>query len=544
MRVRRFLSLRLPLIAALLLALPVAAQAPAEGVDVEGTEGQPPEGEPIPAEPASLDRIRAALDAIGGFGDVELSEQAGVIRLRGSVAQPSARQAAQKVAERAAPEALYIANGIEVVAAETESGPDETLAVDDTDSATEGLLRRILSAVPQLSDVTIDVEGGVVHLRGVTKDDQALERAVEIVREQEGVLYVDNAVSTDTTIGEQVRGTLDDLAHRSKDLIGKLPVAGIALLVVLLFGFIAKKVASSGLGSRLFGDSPLVRQVVARLLATLILIGGLLLALDIVGATGAVGAVLGTAGIVGLAVGFAFKDIVENYLAGILLAFHRPFAAGDFVDISGTQGKVVRLASRETILMTLAGNHVQIPNSEVFKASMTNYTRNPKRRFDFMVGIGTSEELARAQKLGVAALEKMEGVMNDPAPFAFVEGFADSSMTVHYYGWVDQAQFDFGKVKSEAIRQVKRALDKAGIDLPNPIYEVDVYTEQGKRAKHLAKEQTVEPEAAPHDLAVDHEIDRQIAEDPEAQKRDLLDKGAKDKGALKDEGAKPAAARG
>ncbi|MAQ19856.1 MAG: hypothetical protein CMN30_34265 [Sandaracinus sp.] len=514
------------LASASLLAAPVAAQAPgADDVppdEVAADAGVPDAGSP---DDAALARIREALDAIGGFDDVELSQRAGVIQLRGTVAQPSARQAAQRVAERAAPDALYIANGIEVVAAESPED-SESLAVDDSDSDIEGLLRRILSQVPELGDVTVDVEGGIVHLAGTTKDEGALERAVEIVREQEGVLYVDQKVTVDTTLGEQVQGTMNELWLRSKALVGRLPAFAIALLIVILFAFVSKKIASSGLGSRIFGETPLVRQVVARLLATVLLVLGILLALDVVGATSAVGAVLGTAGIVGLAVGFAFKDIVENYLAGILLAFHRPFAAGDFVDIAGTKGKVVRLASRETILMTLEGNHVQIPNSEVFKATMTNYTRNPKRRFDFEVGIGTSEELASAQKLGVAAMERMNGIMNDPAPFAFVEGFADSSMTVHYYGWVDQKEFDWGKVKSEAIRQVKRALDEAGIDLPNPIYEVDVYTEQGKRAKHLEKDRTVEPEAAPHDLAVDHEIDRQIAEDPEAQKRDLLDEGA------------------
>ena len=522
-------SLTLAMFLGASLASVVVAQAPDAGVAPSPGDAGVAASDPLEAnhEPNAVERIEAALEAIGGFDQVHVSEEAGVIRLRGEVALPSARQAAERVAERAAPEALYVANGIEVVADEEEDGDNGSLAVDDTDSAIAGTLRRILGQVPDLEKVELYVAGGVVHLRGTTRSEEALERAVEIARGQDGVLYVDEGVTVKTTVGEQVHGTLDELAERGKDFLGKLPVAGIALLVLILAAFLAKRLAGSRVGTRLFSDRPLIQQVVARLMATFLLIGGVLLALEIMGATGAVGAVLGTAGIVGLAVGFAFKDIVENYLAGILLAFHRPFAAGDYVTIADTSGKIIRLASRETILMTLEGNHVQIPNAEVFKASMTNFTRNPKRRFDFTVGIGTSEELASAQKLGVAALLGMEGVMEDPEPFAWVEGFADSSMTVHYYGWVDQRTHDWGKVKSEAIRQVKRALDKAGIDLPNPIYEVDVYTEEGKRAKHLDKERTVEPAAAPHDLSVDHEIDKQIAEDPDAQKPDLLDEGAK-----------------
>ncbi|MBO6937413.1 MAG: mechanosensitive ion channel [Deltaproteobacteria bacterium] len=498
-----------------------------------GALAQPEEPEAVEAEevpeettPDPLDRIRAALEAIGGFEHVTVSEQAGVIQLQGEVARPSARQAAQQVAERAAPNALFVANGIEVVAPAEDAEEDESLAVDDTDSDIEGSLRRILSGIPELATLRLDVDGGIVHLRGTTKDEESLERAIVLIREREGVIYVDAEVEVKTSISEQIQGAFADLKTKAKRMVGKLPVAGIGVLLFLIALFISRKVARSKVGSRVFGETPLMRQVVARLLGTLIMIGGILLALDIMGATGAVGAVLGTAGIVGLAVGFAFKDIVENYLAGILLAFHRPFAAGDFIEVGGTSGKVIRLAARETILMTLEGNHVQIPNSQVFKSSTTNYTRNPKRRLDFVVGIGTGEELARAQTLGVDALAKMKGTMDDPVPFAWVEGFGDSSMSVHYFAWVDQREFDFFKVKSEAIRQVKRALDEAGVDLPNPILDIDVFNEQGRRAKHLEKAKAAEPEAPPQDLSVDREIDKQIADDPEAQKPDLLDANA------------------
>src|SRR5690606_6551142 len=92
------------------------------------------------------------------------------------------------------------------------------------------------------------------------------------------------------------------------------------------------------------------------------------LALDLVGWTAAAGAVLGSAGVVGLVLGFAFKDIAENYIAGVLLSLRRPFAPGDHVRIDAHEGKIVALTSRATMMMTLDGNELRLPNALVFKA--------------------------------------------------------------------------------------------------------------------------------------------------------------------------------
>ncbi|HJK93655.1 MAG TPA: mechanosensitive ion channel [Polyangiaceae bacterium LLY-WYZ-15_(1-7)] len=517
------LACALPL---LLARSPVRAQDDAPGSEPPGDARAAQAADDAPSTPAvpPVARIRAALDAIGGYDAVSLDQEAGVIRLRGEVPTAAARQAAEQVAERAAPDALFVANAIEIVAPRSEDEADPTLAADETDQAIAGAIRRIFGAVDELRAVEVRVDGGIVHLRGTVREPAAADRAVEIAGERDGVIYVDADVAVEASLQEQLQATMTELEEKGREALGRLPVLGVALLIVLLALFLARWVARARVGSRVMKRSPLIHQMILRVVATLVLVGGVLLALDVLGATGVVGAILGTAGIVGLAVGFAFKDIVENYLAGILLAFHRPFAAGDLVALGEREGKVIRLSSRETILMTLEGNHLQIPNSEVFKATMVNYTRNPRRRFDFVVGVGTGEELAAAVRIGVEALEAMEGVMVDPAPFARVEGFGDSSMSVRFFGWVDQGSYDWFKVRSEAVRRVKRALDGEGIDVPNPIFDLDVFREEGRRAKHL-RPAPAEPEAAPHDLSVDEDIDKQIAEDPEAQEVDLLEPG-------------------
>jgi small-conductance mechanosensitive channel len=173
-----------------------------------------------------------------------------------------------------------------------------------------------------------------------------------------------------------------------------------------------------------------------------------------------------------LALGFALRDTVENYIASLLLSLRQPFARDDQVVIEGCEGRVVRLTPRATILMTLDGNHTRIPNAKVYKAVIVNYTRNPKRRFAFDVGVDTEQNLAAAQELAASTLLAMDGVLDDPAPYCTIESLGDSNVILRVFGWVDQEHADFIKVRSESIRLVKRAFDQAGIVMPEPIYNL------------------------------------------------------------------------
>ena len=192
---------------------------------------------------------------------------------------------------------------------------------------------------------------------------------------------------------------------------------------------------------------------------------------------------LGAAGILGLALGFALRDTVENYIASLLLSLRQPFGQDDLVLIEGWEGRVLRLTSRATVLMTLDGNHVRIPNAVVYKSVIVNYTRNPSRRFHFDVGVGTEQDLSAVQRLGAETLARMDGVLDDPPPVATVETLGDSSVVIRVAGWVDQRHADFLKVRSEAIRLVKQAFDRADVTMPEPIYNVRVSTDGARRSR-------------------------------------------------------------
>ena len=168
--------------------------------------------------------------------------------------------------------------------------------------------------------------------------------------------------------------------------------------------------------------------------------------------------------------------------------------------------------------MTLDGNHIRIPNAMVFKSFICNFSINPRRRFDFGVGVGVDEDLVDVQAHGCGVLREMEGVMAKPAPFMLVEDLGDYNVLVRFFGWVDQRTADFAKVRSEAIRQVKTALDDAGVAMPEPVQtirmeRVRVKPAETKAASTTGVESAVDRDAARMDVSPDTQLDDQINED-------------------------------
>ncbi len=257
-------------------------------------------------------------------------------------------------------------------------------------------------------------------------------------------------------------------------LLAGLPMLLLALIVVCLSLLIGRWLSRRALVAKLADRNPLLRELSRTSVRWAVALVGVLIALEILDATALVGAVLGTAGVLGVALGFAFKDTVENYLAGVLMSLRQPFAARDYVVIDGNEGTVIALTSRATILMTPDGNHLRLPNALVFRSVTLNYTRNPSRRFSFDVGIGVNEDLLCAQAIGVETLSKLDGVLQQPPPRAFISSLGDSNVQVRYLAWVDQRSHDYSMVRSEGIRLLKLALEEAGIDLPEPIYRVHI----------------------------------------------------------------------
>ncbi|HCU26086.1 MAG TPA: mechanosensitive ion channel protein MscS [Deltaproteobacteria bacterium] len=408
----------------------------------------------------------------------------------------------------------------------------ETAPISQTSSAQEDLriknrLEEIFAQSPGLEKVSVKVEAGVVVLRGEVALEKYRQNALETARKVEGVVSVQDNITEISDLKKSLTPSFQKLRQRFYSILSQGPLILIAAVIVLLFWGFGRLLTQ---WNRLFHrmtSNPFLAEIARHLVRGFLFILGLILAFDFLDATAFLTTLLGAAGLVGLALGFAVRDVVENYVASILLSVRQPFSPNDLVVIDDLEGQVIRLTTRATILLTLDGVLLRIPNAKVFKGVIFNYTRNPLRRFDFEVTIGTDQEIAKVQAIGLKALKKMEDVARDPSPQIWVEKLGDSRIWLHVYAWVDQSQWDWFKVKSETIRRFKRAFDEAAVEMPEPIYNLNIRDRSAGPPKKGQEKLTHDEEEALNEsmdlrpsLVMDKQIQQQkvMSEEP-----DLLD---------------------
>lgn len=402
---------------------------------------------------------------------------------------------------------LAQAAGVRVAAAARPTAPTS----NDTRLARTVAYR--LRAVPGYGAVTVTAAGGVVRLEGSVNDDGDRVHAEQIAAQQPGVASVDNRLHIAGGVTTRLRIALQQVYGKLIGLVAKLPLLLVAAVIVLLAWWVGRAISRRIHLSRFSAQNPYIDALVARLVNWVILLVGLLIALDLLEATAIVGALLGSAGVVGIALGFAFRDIAENYVAGILLSLRRGFAPGDHILVDRHEGKVVALTSRSTILMTFDGVQVAVPNAIVFKSVVSNYTQNAKRRFEFAMVIDANESIRESQEAALAEMRQVDGVLDDPAPSWLVDGYQNGGIQLRFQGWVNQRRSDLGKVRSESLRAVKSAFEKAEIDGPRPVqytFTAPLPPAVAHRiGMAIATPEPSEPEGC-GDTSVNHDIDAQV----------------------------------
>jgi len=349
----------------------------------------------------------------------------------------------------------------------TESNPQSDAAIAER-------LRRIFGQLGALSSVEVRVAEGVVMLGGALTDPADLDRAEQIANRVEGVVAVQNDIEASADVGERVSPFLQKLTDLFRSVVNSAPLLLLGGLVLAAFVGLGWWVASFSRFWRRLTPNPFVGELLAQAVRVTGVVSGVVLALNLVGATALMGTVLGGAGVIGLAIGFAVRDTLENYISSVMLSLRQPFRANDHVVIDGQEGKVVRLTSRATVLMTLDGNHLRIPNAIVFKAVILNYTRNPERRLEFELGVDAEDDPESAICTGVEALAGLEFILADPAPSGLIVTVGDSNIVLKFMAWINQGDTDFLKARSRSIRTAKMAVEAAGFTLPEPIYRLRV----------------------------------------------------------------------
>lgn len=178
-------------------------------------------------------------------------------------------------------------------------------------------------------------------------------------------------------------------------------------------------------------------------------------------------------GISGVAIGFAFRDILQNFLAGILLLLTEPFRINDQIIVSGFEGTVEEIETRATTIRTYDGRRVVIPNSNLFTQSVTVNTAFDRRRLEVDIGIGYGDDIAHAGEVMVRALQGVHGVLDEPPPEALVVGLGDSTVNLRARWWISPPRrADVVVSRSDAWHAIKDALTAEGIDLPFPTQQV------------------------------------------------------------------------
>lgn len=321
-----------------------------------------------------------------------------------------------------------------------------------------------------------------------------------------------------------VRGRLDQVYDEAEvrvlRLVASLPLLLAAALIVFIASWIGGFVSRRLHWLRLRTRNPYLDGLIRRAVRAVILLVGILVALDLLNATALVGAMLGSAGVLGLALGFAFKDIAENYIAGVLLSLRRPFEPGEMVKIDSFEGKVASLSARTMTLITLEGNELRLPNALVFKAVVLNYTSNPKRRFDFTFHIDADESIRKAHAVAMVEIASIQDVLVDPAPSWTLVEFGANGSVLRFFGWVDQRHSDLGKTRSEAIRLVKGAFWREGVKGPKTTTHVVLAKDAQTAVTAIADQEPAT--SAGVDTSVNRDIDRQVAEVQSTDTRNLL----------------------
>ncbi|MDR6992591.1 mechanosensitive ion channel family protein [Luteimonas sp. 3794] len=328
------------------------------------------------------------------------------------------------------------------------------------------------------------------------------------------------SVVDEVDVRTRLEQVYDEAELRVLRLLANLPLLLAAALIVFLASWIGGFISQRLHWLRLRTRNPYLDGLIRRAVRAVILLIGFLVALDLLNATALVGAMLGSAGVLGLALGFAFKDIAENYIAGILLSLRRPFEPGELVRIDSYEGKVAALSARAMTLITLEGNELRLPNALVFKAVILNYTSNPKRRFDFTFSIDASQSIRKAHAIAMEEIASIADVLTDPAPSWTVVEFGASGSVLRFFGWVDQRHSDLGKTRSEAIRLVKGAFWREGIQGPKTTTHVVLAKDEATATPALADQEPAT--SAGVDTSVNRDIDRQVAEVQSTDERNLL----------------------
>lgn len=277
----------------------------------------------------------------------------------------------------------------------------------------------------------------------------------------------------------QYKDAYQTIDHIMNSFWERLPYLCIALLVFLLFWLLSK-------GFKLFLQKTLLRHsspqrqnlllVLSRVGHIAILFLGFLIGLVIAIPSFTPAQLVGSLGIGSVAIGFAFKDIFQNLLSGILILLSEPFKIGDSINVNGLEGVVEDIQIRATYLRSADGRRIVIPNATVYISPITVNTAYHQRRCEFTVGIGYDDDIEKAKAIVVEILRDSTHVLKTPHYNVYVSLLADFSVNLTVRWWINTDEISIIDSISQIQGEVKRAFDQDHISIPYPIQTIKTET--------------------------------------------------------------------
>lgn len=294
--------------------------------------------------------------------------------------------------------------------------------------------------------------------------------------EADTTLSVETAAQSTTTDGLTYQSILGSANEIWVGFVERIPYFVASIIVILIFWFLSivfKKIVHKLLGSRSRHQN--LVKVFQRVGGALIFFIGFMIAMVIAVPGFTPAKLIGALGIGSVAIGFAFKDIFQNLLSGILLLISEPFRIGDQIVSGDYEGTVEDIKIRATTIRTYDGRQVVIPNSDLYTSALTVNTAYKQRRLQVAVGIGYEDDIEAAKAEIIKALDKIESVSKKATPSVIATGFGGSSIDL-MVRWFIEDGTQANKVASihQVIVGIKNSLDAAGVNIPFPIRTIDL----------------------------------------------------------------------
>ena len=251
-----------------------------------------------------------------------------------------------------------------------------------------------------------------------------------------------------------------------ESLLDTLPRLGVAIVIVFVGWGFSRGVRWTMRTRLQRSRTPSFVNVISKLTSWIVVIISVLAAAAVTFPSVKPVDLLAGLGFFSVAVGFAFQDILENTLAGVLLLFRQPFRSGDQITVVDRSGTVTEINIRETRITTFDGESLIIPNRDVYKNVILVHTHHDTHRLQFDVGIAYENDAEQATRAIIEALSTVPGVEHDPPPKALVHELGVSTVNIRALLWSDSRRHESITVLDAAIKAVKSRLDRDGIEMP------------------------------------------------------------------------------